>query len=91
MLMNLLPISEAIDDPVPALSAPRTSVRRMTYQRWPRGARYLLTCLDVARQRRQLPTLDERTLKDIGVSRIDALREANGGFWDIPEKQKPRR
>ncbi len=56
-----------------------------------RFAHYFLTCLDVARQRRQLLALDERTLKDIGISRIDALREANRHFWDIREDLKPRR
>ncbi len=54
-----------------------------------RFAHYFLTSLDVARQRKQLLTLDERTLKDIGISRTDALREANRHFWDIPEDQKP--
>ncbi len=91
MLMNLLPTSEGIDDHVPALSAPQSYVRRMVYQRWLRVAHHFLTCLDVARQRRQLLALDERTLKDVGISRIDALREANRDFWDIPEHLKPRR
>ena len=50
----------------------------------------LLTCLEVARQRRQLLTLDERTPKAIGIGRADAVREAGRGFWDIPEEQMPR-
>ncbi len=91
MLMNVLPTSAVIDDHVPALSAPQSYVRRMTYQTWLRVARYFLTCLDVARQRRQLLALDDKALKDIGISRNDALREANSFFWDIPEHQKPRR
>ncbi len=91
MLKNLLPTSEVIDDHVPALSAPISYVRRMTYQRWLRAAHYFRTCLDVARQRRQLLALDERKLKDVGISRIDALREANRQFWDRPEHLKPRR
>ena len=91
MIMKMLPTSEVIDDHVPALSAPQFYVRRMTYQTWLRVARNFLTCLDVARQRRQLLALDDRALKDIGISRTDALREANGFFWDIPEHQKPRR
>ncbi len=91
MLMKLQPASEVIDDPVPALSAPRSYVRRTTYQRGLRIAQYFLTCLEVARQRRELLALDERALKDIGLSRIDALREANASFWDIPEQQEPRR
>jgi hypothetical protein len=46
-------------------------------------------CPEVARQRRQLFTLDERVLKDIGVTRADADREAGRDFWDIPEDQMP--
>ncbi|WP_432695544.1 DUF1127 domain-containing protein [Marinobacterium sp. YM272] len=34
-----------------------------------------------ARQRRQLATLPPEMLKDIGVSRTDALKEANKPFW----------
>lgn len=34
-----------------------------------------------ARQRRQLRFLGDHQLKDIGVSRIDALREADKPFW----------
>jgi uncharacterized protein YjiS (DUF1127 family) len=37
---------------------------------------------DIARERRALATLDERALKDIGVSRADALEEASRPFWD---------
>jgi uncharacterized protein YjiS (DUF1127 family) len=54
-----------------------------------RFAHYFLTYLDVARQRRRLLTLHESTLKDIGINRTDALREANRDFWDIPEDLKP--
>ena len=54
-----------------------------------RFTHYFLTSLDVARQRKQLLALDERTLKDIGINRTDALREANRDFWDIPEDLKP--
>ncbi len=91
MVMNQLSTSEVIDDHVPALSTPQSYVRRMTHQRWLRVAHHFLTCLDVPRQRRQLLALDERTLKDVGISRIDALREANRDFWDIPQHLKLRR
>jgi uncharacterized protein YjiS (DUF1127 family) len=56
-----------------------------------RFVQYFLICLDVARQRRRLLALDESALKDIGRSRVDAFREANRGFWDIPEDLKSRR
>jgi uncharacterized protein YjiS (DUF1127 family) len=34
-------------------------------------------------QRRELLKLDDRILKDIGISRVDAEREANRPFWDV--------
>lgn len=34
-----------------------------------------------SRQRRALAGLDERMLRDIGVSRADAIREAGKPFW----------
>jgi len=91
MLRIFLPTSKAINDHVPALSAPKSYVRRTANQRLLRAARYFLSCLEVARQRRHLLTLDERILKDVGISRADALREASRQFWDIPEHQRPRR
>ena len=85
MIMYPLLTSDVIDDRVPALSALQSYVRRMAYQRWLRVAQYFLTCLEVARQRRRLIALDERTLKDVGISRNDALREGSRYFWDLPE------
>lgn len=46
---------------------------------------YFLACLEVARQRRRLLALDNHALKDIGIARADAHREAARSFWDIPE------
>jgi len=37
---------------------------------------------DRSRQRRHLGRLDARLLRDIGVSRPDALREAGRPFWE---------
>jgi uncharacterized protein YjiS (DUF1127 family) len=34
-----------------------------------------------ARQRRQLYALDDRMLKDIGITRVDVEREAGKHFW----------
>jgi uncharacterized protein YjiS (DUF1127 family) len=42
----------------------------------------LLDRLELARQRRQLLAMDDRMLKDIGVTRADALREGARPFWD---------
>ena len=37
---------------------------------------------ELARQRRRLGQLSDHMLQDIGVSRADALREADRPFWD---------
>jgi uncharacterized protein YjiS (DUF1127 family) len=53
-------------------------------------ARAILTLLrwqELARQRRALLKMDDRMLKDIGVSRADAVREAGRRFWD--ERDEP--
>jgi uncharacterized protein YjiS (DUF1127 family) len=36
------------------------------------------------RQRRQLARLDDRALEDLGLSREEALREAERPIWDVP-------
>lgn len=38
----------------------------------------------LARERRQLAMLDEAALKDLGLSRADAVRESERPFWDDP-------
>ena len=43
---------------------------------------------DVARERRQLAELDDRMLKDIGLGRSVAFREADRSFFDLPEHRK---
>jgi uncharacterized protein YjiS (DUF1127 family) len=40
--------------------------------------------LTVARQRRHLAVLDDHLLRDIGLDRADATREAYRPFWDVP-------
>jgi uncharacterized protein YjiS (DUF1127 family) len=37
---------------------------------------------DRARQRRQLATLDDRMLADIGITRCDVMRECDKPFWE---------
>lgn len=51
--------------------------------KWSMGAviAMLLQWHERAHQRRALLTLDDRMLKDIGVSRAEAEREANKPFW----------
>ena len=38
----------------------------------------------IARERRQLAEMSDWMLKDIGISRADADREASRHFWDDP-------
>lgn len=42
----------------------------------------------VVRQRRRLAQLDASQLKDLGISRADALAESSRGFWDLPQNLK---
>jgi uncharacterized protein YjiS (DUF1127 family) len=44
-------------------------------------ARVIALWADRARQRRILATFDDRLLSDIGVTRLDAEREAGKPFW----------
>lgn len=39
---------------------------------------------ELARQRRQLAALSDAALKDLGLSRADALQEVERPFWDDP-------
>jgi hypothetical protein len=41
----------------------------------------------VAAERRQLASLDDRLLKDIGLSRSTAYREFSRDFLDLPSKR----
>lgn len=51
-----------------------------------RGLRLVEDWLEISRQRRHLAALDDRMLKDIGLSRATAEKEANRRFWDLPER-----
>ena len=42
----------------------------------------LLRWQELARQRRALARLDDRMLKDVGLSRADVARELGRRFWD---------
>jgi len=49
---------------------------------WPSAAwRRFFHILELRRQRYALLELDDHQLKDIGISREQALREANKSFW----------
>lgn len=46
----------------------------------------LATWRRIARERRQLAELEPHMLADMGLTRDDALREANRPFWDMPAR-----
>lgn len=48
----------------------------------------LVLALRVWDERRRLAEADEATLRDIGVSRGEAAREAGRSFWDLPAGRK---
>ena len=50
---------------------------------WVSPIRLLRLWWNRARERDELAALDERTLRDIGLSRYDVLQEANKPFWRI--------
>jgi uncharacterized protein YjiS (DUF1127 family) len=41
--------------------------------------------LDLYRQRRTLASLDDNMLKDLGITRYQAMVEADRPIWDTPE------
>ena len=61
---------------VPAASAPRTARSRLLAI-----VELLDLWLERRRQRRALVELNDALLKDIGVSRYEAYREASKPFW----------
>lgn len=63
------------------LAAPRLGARLLLM------GRQLRRWWQLAEQRRQLGMLDDAALKDIGLSRADALQESERPFWDDPLKR----
>ena len=55
----------------------RPGLTRMTARLWG----WVASCRRRSRQRAQLVTLDERALKDIGATRLEARREWRKPFW----------
>lgn len=45
---------------------------------------HLGTLRAIARQRRELASMDDHMLRDIGLSRDEAEREASRSLWDVP-------
>lgn len=65
------------------LVAPRRGLAARTGAALARIVRRIVFWRTVAAQRRLLLTMDERMLRDIGIDRYEALREARRPFWDI--------
>jgi uncharacterized protein YjiS (DUF1127 family) len=83
------------DLPSPALDGRPDARGRGLWGRLKRAARHAGAMLrrwhELARERRQLAELDERMLKDLGLSRADVEREAGRPFWDVPVRTWPDR
>ena len=45
-----------------------------------------LAMRQVARERRQLAELDDRSLRDIGIDRQEAIKESSRTAWDLPQR-----
>ena len=66
--------------PIPHFAAPSFGFRRMVLVAF----LWVEAVFRTLRERRSLMQLDDRGLKDIGLSRADADREWNRPFWDVP-------
>ncbi len=58
---------------------------------WSSGLRFLKAAWSVARERNALAGLDDRMLKDIGLTRCDAEHEFTRDFFDIPPRRIAKR
>jgi uncharacterized protein YjiS (DUF1127 family) len=65
-----------------ALFRARRRVNNLGLWLW-RAADLLLTWHERARQRRQLLTLNDHMLRDIGLTRADVLAESSKPFWRL--------
>lgn len=58
---------------------------------WTRAVRFLKAALSISAERRSLAGLDDRMLKDIGITRSHAQWESGRDFFDVPEHRITRR
>lgn len=54
------------------------------------NVRRLWEALDIRRQRRALLLLDDRMLRDVGLSRADVEREVTRALFDLPSDLRSR-
>lgn len=67
---------------IPAIAVPRRAAcTRAPLSALRHFARWYLLCRARAEQRRQLAELDERMLKDVGLTPADAARECAKPWW----------
>lgn len=71
--------------PVRAMSPARNAIAIRLVRRLPKlaatASARLLRWHELSRQRRALLALNERMLKDVGITRAEAEREARRPFW----------
>ncbi|WP_137818001.1 DUF1127 domain-containing protein [Pseudomonas sp. 2FG] len=65
-----------------ALPKSDSALGRLLSQAWKRARRWH----ELAAQRRQLASLSDAALKDLGFSRADVVEESERPFWDDPLK-----
>lgn len=66
---------------LPARGRPSAGPLRGLHRLAARALGHVLRWHELARERRALLALDERMLKDIGITRLEAEREASRPFW----------
>ena len=69
---------------IPAAHSPATDPRDVLARAWSGVVHFAATLLarhERARQRRRLLELDDRLLRDVGISRADVMRETAKSFW----------
>jgi uncharacterized protein YjiS (DUF1127 family) len=68
--------------PERSLERARPGVPARTLGALRRAVNVAMRWYELRRQRRALLELSDQMLKDIGISRADAIREASRPFWD---------
>lgn len=73
---------DATFKPSDAAQAPVSEAGRQVHSLIRQAFGAFATWQERARQRQHLATLDDRLLKDIGLSRVDVARETSKAFWE---------
>lgn len=56
-------------------------LRRTTNHRFTNAIGFIATWMERVRQREALASLDDRMLRDLGITRTEAVRECEKPFW----------